>query len=130
MEALTRTTKGGRMSYDISFKVKVEGLGVYVPVGECNANTTWNVRKIIELSTGLPWINGANNGLVKDIIPFIEKGLKELTEHPEKYKPHEAPNGWGTVGSTGQFFRNILDEWEDFLWWHKDLVDVVTFWIE
>ena len=41
------------MSYDISFKVKVEGVDAYVPVGACDANITWNARKIIEKSTGL-----------------------------------------------------------------------------
>ena len=35
------------MSYDISFKVKVEGVDAYVTVGACDANITWNVRKII-----------------------------------------------------------------------------------
>lgn len=43
------------MSYDISFKVKVEGVDAYVPVGTCDANTTWNNRKIIVKSTGLKW---------------------------------------------------------------------------
>ena len=42
------------MSYDITFTVKVEGIDQYVPIGSCDANITWNVRKIIELSTGLP----------------------------------------------------------------------------
>ena len=42
------------MSYDISFKVKVEGLeDTYVRVGECDANITWNVRGMIGKSTGL-----------------------------------------------------------------------------
>ena len=44
------------MSYDITFKVKVDGVNQYVPIGDCNANITWNVRKIIELSTGLTWL--------------------------------------------------------------------------
>ena len=51
------------MSYDISFKVKVEGIDQYVNVGDCDANITWNVRKIITNSTGLEWKNEANNGL-------------------------------------------------------------------
>ena len=49
------------MSYDISFKVKVEGIDQYVNVGDCDANITWNVRKIITHSTGLEWKNDANN---------------------------------------------------------------------
>ena len=74
------------MSYDISFKVKVDGVDRYVEIGECNANTTWNVREMIVKSTGLEWKNCENNGLCKDVIPCIEKGYNELTYNPEKYK--------------------------------------------
>lgn len=50
------------MSYDISFKVKVEGLNRYVEVGDCDANITWNVMDIIRKSTGLEWRNEEPNG--------------------------------------------------------------------
>lgn len=119
------------MSYDITFKVKVEGVDQYVPVGDCDANITWNVRKIIELSTGLPWLNEENNGLCKDIMPSIERGLFELKNHPEKYKPYEAPNGWGTVEGTIRFFEWILEAWRTLKSCEDAaLVDVTTFWIE
>lgn len=117
------------MSYDISFRVKVEGVDRWVDVGDCDANITWNVRKIIELSTGLPWKNEANNGLVKDIIPCIEKGRLELMSYPMKYKPYEAKNGWGTVEGTIMFFDRILKCWDDFICDYEELADVVTFWI-
>ena len=74
------------MSYDISFKIKGEGLeDTYVRVGECDANITWNVREMIVKSTGLEWKNEQNNGLCKDVIPYIANGYAELTKHPEKY---------------------------------------------
>lgn len=117
------------MSYDISFRVKVEGRDRWVDVGECDANITWNVRKIIELSTGLPWIDGANNGLCKDVIPCIEKGLKELEKHPVKYRKYEALNGWGTVEGTKHFFEDIIDSWRSFKYLYDDLEDIATFWI-
>ena len=112
------------MSYDISFKVKVEGVDAYVRVGNCNANVTWNVRKIIELSTGLPWENEANNGLCLDVIPKIRHGLTELETNGEKYLP------FGTVGATIRFFEQILDAWADLVKWNEELVPVATFWIE
>ena len=119
------------MSYDIAFKVKVEGIDKYVEVGHCDANTTWNVREMIVKSTGLEWNNCANNGLCKDIIPHIEKGLGELNRYPEKYKQYEAKNGWGTVESTMRFFERIISAWNDFVKWEsKELADVTTFWIE
>lgn len=119
------------MSYDISFRVKVEGIDCYVDIAECSANTTWNVREMIVKSTGLEWINCANNGLCKDIIPYIENGYNELTYHPEKYKQYEAENGWGTVESTRNFFKQILDDWKHFVKYEyeKELIDVTTFWI-
>ena len=118
------------MSYDIAFKVKVEGVDQYVDVGECSANVTWNVRKMIEVATGLPWINEANNGLCVDVIPQIKKGYSELLNYPEKYKQYEAENGWGTVDGTLRFFKQIIYDWENFVRWYKELVPVTTFWIE
>lgn len=117
------------MSYDISFKVKVEGINKWVDVGDCDANITWNVRKIIELSTGLEWKNEANNGLCFDILPKIEEGLKELYLYPEKYKPYEAKNGWGTVEGTKQFFKHIIEHWLQLLEDDAELAKVATFWI-
>lgn len=118
------------MSYDISFKVKVEGVDKFVPIGDCDANITWNVCKIIELSTGLPWENEANNGLCKDIIPHIRKGLFGLSENREDYIQYEDPNGWGTVDGVMKFFMQILDAWNSFCEDYPELIDVVTFWIE
>ena len=117
------------MSYDISFRVKVEGVDKFIDVGDCDANITWNVRKIIELSTGLPWVNEANNGLCVDVIPKIEQGLRELRRNPQKYKPYEASNGWGTVPGTIHFFETILASWDEFISCHEELVPVATFWI-
>lgn len=119
------------MSYDIRFKVKAEGADVWITVGDCDANITYNVRKIIELSTGLEWKNEANNGLCKDIIPAIRRGYNELLDYPEKYRPYEAANGWGTVDGTRNFFWEILDAWDTFKKFEDPkLVSVTTFWIE
>lgn len=117
------------MSYDISFKARIENTYMFVNTGDCSANITWNVRDIIVKSTGLEWKNEANNGLVKDVIKKIEKGYKELSENPEKYKKYEAENGWGTVEDTKIFFKTIIEEWE----WTKKYTsysDYLYFWIE
>ena len=119
------------MSYDITFKVKVEGVDQYVPIGSCDANITWNARKIIELSTGLPWLNEENNGFCKDVIAKIADGSAELHKNPEKYKPYEAKNGWGTVEGTKRFFNQILEDWENLREEYGDeIANVTTFWIE
>lgn len=118
------------MGYDISFKVKVEGVDAYVRVGNCKANITWNARKIIELSTGLPWENEANNGLCLDVMPKIQHGLTELETNREKYLRYEAKNRWGTVSGTIKFFKEILAGWADLVQQYEELVPVVTFWVE
>lgn len=92
------------MSYDITFKAKLDGLDEYVIVGDCDANITWNVREIITLSTGLPWMNEANNGKCVDVIPHIEYGRYELGNYPEKYRKYEPGNGWGCVADVIVFF--------------------------
>lgn len=118
------------MSYDITFKVKVEGTDIYVPVGNCDANITWNVREIITKSTGLPWKNEANNGLCKDVIPAIMAGLTELEMNGEEYEQYEDPNGWGTVDSAKCFFRMVLEAWRELEEYAPELIDYTTFWIE
>ena len=121
------------MSYNISFKVKVEGLeNRYVSVGECIANTTWNLKDMIVKSTGLEWKNEENNGLCKDVVLHIVNGLIELMEHPRKYKKYEAKNGWGTIEDCKRFFMRIINDWTAFCESSrlKDLQDVTYFWIE
>ena len=121
------------MSYDISFKVKVEGLeNRYIDVGECDANTTWNLRRMIVESTSLEWENEGNNGLCKDVLPHILDGMKELMKYPSKYKKYEASNGWGTIEDCKRFFANVLNAWSEFCEDSetKDLQDVTYFWIE
>lgn len=118
------------MSYDICFKVKVQDIDRYISVGECNANITWNVGKMIRESTGLEWRNCENNGLCKDVMPHIVNGYYELMKYPDKYKQYEAKNGWGTVEGCIRFFDKILDDWKDFCETYPDLIDETYFWIE
>lgn len=120
------------MSYDISFRVKVEGLhNTYVSVGCCEANITWNLRDMIVASTGLEWKNEASNGLCRDVIPHIQQGLFNLTANPLDYKQYEAENGWGTIQGCRDFFIQILEDWGRFRnsILTKHLADVVYFWI-
>lgn len=120
------------MSYDISFKVKVEGVDKYVRVGTCDANITWNLREMICKSTGLEWENEASNGLCKDVIPYIQEGLSKLEKYPIGYMKYNSPNGYGTIDGCKRFFREIIKSWDEFCndYYTRDFVDVVTFWVE
>lgn len=102
------------MSYDISFRVRVEDSDNWVDVGNCDANITWNLREMITNSTGLEWNNEEDNGLCTDVIPHIIQGYKELCEKPEQYKKYESSNGWGTLSGCKKFFLDIINSWEEF----------------
>lgn len=119
------------MSYDISFRVKVEGVDRYTPLPlySCVTNITWNVRNIITESTGLEWKNCENNGLCSEIVPVIEGGLYELLRNGDKYKKYESPNGWGTVRGVINSFIDIINAYRELCTEDKELASVATFWI-
>ena len=117
------------MSYDISFCIKVDGTNIWFDTGYCDRNITWNLQEMITESTGLKWGSYGNIGLVKDIIPKIEAGLKELKENGEKYRKYESPNGWGSVENCAVFFKDIISDWDDLLYFNEQIKDYVTFWI-
>lgn len=65
-----------------------------------------------------------------EVMPRLERGLKELTEHPEKYKKYEPKNGWGTLDGAIKCIRSWIrelteDDWDgptylwpiETLWW-------------
>lgn len=120
------------MSYDISYRVQCkDDPKLWADIGNCEANITWNLREMIRKSTGLEWKNEEDNGLVKDVIPFIIHGLEELERFPNKYKQYESPNGWGTISGCKNFFTRCILDWTNFTEdsWTSPYKDIVHFWI-
>ena len=95
------------MSYDIDLRAKVEGVDEYVDIADAWVNITWNVRELIEHSSG--WIikNEDNNGLAGDLNKLLIHGIHELENHPDQYRQYEAKNGWGTIESTLRFYKEL-----------------------
>lgn len=124
------------MGYAVSFKVKVEGAGKYIAVGNCNAYIPEGAQEILTRATGLEWKKGTNNGRCIDIMPYIEKGFTALLKHPEQYRQYEVitefDNVWLSVTGVRTFLKDILNAWFDFCTndAHKGVVKFVTFWIE
>lgn len=117
------------MSYNISFRLKIRDH--YIDVRPRIVNVTWNVGEMIRKATGLEWKNEQDNGLCVDIIPHIERGLRELTEHRSDYVKYESPNGWGTIDGTKRFFEQILSDWNEYcLTTPPEIAEITTFWIE
>ena len=98
------------MSYDIRFGVKVEGMDGYIAVIDEPeySSPTYNLRDMFvacmdwDYSQGV-WYN------CTDAIPKFERGLKELREHPKKYRKYNATNGWGTIESAIKALRSVID---------------------
>jgi hypothetical protein len=55
-----------------------------------------------------------NKVLAKDIIPHLEKGLKELKERPEHYKTFNPSNGWGSYKGLVKFTENYLEACREY----------------
>jgi len=117
------------MSYDIFFRVKVEGIDRYLSVGECNANITWNVKELIRQSSGWHIKNEEYNGFVKDLIPHIRKGLSRLEVYPEPYKKFESPNGWGTICGVIRFYKEIIWAWERLYEEDSELANIALIYV-
>ena len=121
------------MSYNISFRVPIignDGKQRYYEFGNCcRSKLSWNLREMIQASTKLPWLRGENNGLCKDVVPLIEKGLMEIEAFPDLYEQYQAPNGWGTIKDCRDFFKDIIKSWARFKKYYPELSEVTIFWI-
>ena len=103
------------MSYDIRFGVKVAGAkeGCYAVIGCPEYDSpTYNLRDIFVKSMGWDYHQGEWYK-VSDILPKVQNGITELTLHPEKYKPLEPSNGWGTISSAIECLKSIVDYFGD-----------------
>lgn len=112
------------MSYDISFKVKVQDKPVYVELDVGSANITWNVKELIRQSSGWSIKNCKLNEPVQEWIEFIKRGIHELETNPDKYRQYEGSNGWGTVEGTLDFYRNCMEMYAELIECYEELADV------
>ena len=92
------------MSYDINFCIREKNTNELIRIGG-EANITWNVRELIKQSSGWVIKNEETNGLAKDLMPLILKGIEELSTYPEKYKQYDSNF---QVGSAIVEFRNFI----------------------
>lgn len=100
------------MSFDVTIRVKNK------PKFELNvgvANITYNVKTLVEKSSGWEMKNGEQSYPIDKWARMITHGISELRANPAKYRKYEAKNGWGTV-------ENILDFYLQCLEMHRKLV--------
>ena len=72
---------------------------------------THNLNKMAE-ATGLYEVLWSPEELgitsTNQMIPLLEKGIKELETNPEKYKAFNAPNGYGKYEDLLSFCKSVL----------------------
>ena len=95
------------MSYDVSFKAKLEGVDQWVYVGAAWISHSSNTGAMIKEVCG-SYPSQWYGKKCADMVPILEAAVNELRTNPDKYKQYEAGNGWGTVETTAGFLNNIL----------------------
>lgn len=101
------------MSYDISFKAKLEGADKWVYVGPEWINHTSNTSAMIkEVCSSYPseW----DDYRCSEILPIIETGCTILRSHSQQFRQFEDAKGWGTVESTLKFLDDIHKGCEEY----------------
>ena len=96
------------MSYDVSFKAKLEGTDQWARVGDDWINHTCNTSMMIKEVCGATpseW-NGQKCG---HLYPIIMGGAAILKAKPEDYRKFEPDNKWGTVETTIKFLEKIAE---------------------
>jgi len=100
------------MSYSVRFEAKLEGTEQWIPVGEFIKHTS-NTGNMIQEVCGLrpPSWDGKK---CSELLPFIDKGIKQLRRHREEHRKFETSNGWGTVETTTVFLDAIRTVCEEY----------------
>lgn len=117
------------MSYDIRFAVKVAGApeDCFAVIGEPEyPSPTYNLRDIFVKS--MDWDYNQDEWYpITEVLPKVQRGITELTMHPDKYKPLEPKNGWGSIGGAIMGLQSIVDYFKPDGWnglsgsWNADV---------
>lgn len=103
------------MSYSISWKIEAKTkTPFFVDIADYprrQDNITYNVKHILELSTGMEWSDG-DKGLVGDIIPRLKNAIKDIKANPNYYRSFEPANGYGSVEGVISLFENLILDYQ------------------
>lgn len=103
------------MSYSVSWKIEAKTkTSFYINIADYprrQDNITYNVKHIMELSTGMEWSDG-DKGFVKDIIPRLKNAIKDIKANISYYRYFEPANGWGSIEGVISFFENLILDYQ------------------
>ena len=102
------------MSYDIRFGVETrhpnyEGERMVVVDRPEYDSPTYNLGKMFRACMGWEYEQGKWYPMA-EVLPRIEHGIRELTEHREEYLRYNPPNGWGNLDGALKCLRNWQNE--------------------
>lgn len=70
---------------------------------------SWETRSLVEASSGWTVLNqGAKP--IAETVPLLEHGILELTQNRQSYLSYEIQFGIGTIDSTLEFYRALLED--------------------
>ncbi len=101
------------MTYEVSFKAKLEGVNKWVYVGPQWINHPASTATMIkEVCGSYPseWHGKACDSL----LPILDNACKLLMSCSQEYRQYETDKVWGTVESTLKFLTDIRNACEAF----------------
>lgn len=101
------------MSYDVSFKAKLEGVDQWVYVGDDWINHTTDAGAMIKEVCG-SYPSDWNGKSCEELLPILDKGIELLTKYSNRYRCFEPDNRWGSVESTITFLSRIRDNCKQY----------------
>ena len=102
------------MSYDIEFGVQTvcennDGERfAWVRSPEMDS-PTYNLREMFAACMDWDYEQGKWYPMT-EVLPKIERGIRELAGHPERYERYSPPNGWGSLKGALECLRNWRSE--------------------
>ena len=97
------------MSYDLRIGVKIEGYDDYAVIAVPEYDSpTYNLREMFVNCMGWEYEQGIWYR-VSEVLPYIERGIHELTFNKKKYEKYNPDNGWGDVESALESLKSLLE---------------------
>lgn len=92
--------------YNVSFKAKVEGVDVWIPVGEEWISYTANTSAMIKAVCGSYPSDWHGMSCTK-LFPILDAGITELKTYTDRYQQFASKDNCGTVKGTIDFLSRI-----------------------
>ena len=99
------------MSYDVSFKAKLEGVDQWVYVGADWISHSSNTGAMIKEVCG-SYPTDWDGKKCADMYPVLMQGVSLLNINPQRYRAFEA--GYSTVETTMDFLMKIADNCDKY----------------